>query len=302
MAFTNLFMTKVMGEIGQGVADKLVRSFGLLSNVSKYVVAKGESSLTIPLPGALTSSKRTAGNVAPTSSAPTDTAVTFSPVTEYSHVMGVDRTTAARSAVDIIAFYKASIIDAIIGGLNTDLWALLPTGITTNSVGENSAAASPTLLPQAWTKLWTAKAPMTEVRCCIGGAESQSWKPAFSAWNASGPAGQDALVNGRLGMLHGFKIDDDQQRYYAGSVATNVAYVPQALGVAFRNETVKRPGTELYTWNAPAGIVAPSIFVELSGMDEATYGVGTKINVFCIADVKVVKEDWACLVVGAATA
>lgn len=298
MGFTNVYATVIADAVSKNLAGVLRNTHAFLASVPKVIVPKGQSSVSIPIPGTMTTTTRAAGAVLPAGTKPTDTAITITPSTEQICVLPLDRVDVQRSAVDLAALYGPLMSSGIITAINTALWALIPSGISTNSVGDTDAAADPSLLAQAWSKLFTAKCPMSGLVACIGGAEAQAWLPQ-GAFNTYGPAGQAMLTEATFPMMYGFTVKPDQQRYFAAS-ATNLAFHPSAFALGFRSETVPRQGTAFgQSTDAQTGI---TVFTEISSMSESTNGCGNNLSAWVLCDPKVVYESWACLVKGAAAA
>jgi len=297
MAATNVFVTDCAFAVMESLAKTLRNSMGLLGIAHKEILNEGEYARKVPLPGAVTASTRAINAVLPTGQQPTDTAVTLTPVLEYTGAIGVDRLTQAATEITIRNVYAPMLSAAIITNINTALWALVTTGNFTNTaIGTAGASPDITILAQARKSLWDAKcSDMANLYAVIGGEEGQVWRPSLK-YNEFGPAGQEALTSGRLPNAFGFKIVEDQQRLTSGTTAVNLCLHPLALMVGFRSTLAGRGYPMGQATDPDSGL---TIFVEESPMDNSSNGVGTQLTACVIADVKVGYAAWGTILYGA---
>ena len=293
--YTNMFATEISEAAaaywGQGVRS----SAGLLRTVDKRIVPKGLSSVDVVIPGAITGTTRTSGS-SYTPVEPTDTKATLTPSTEYAGTpIPLDRLDLTRSALDLAEEYAPQMVGAAIDKLSTTLWALTASITTNTAVGATGETPSLADLATCQTRLFDAKVtkdmPWAVV---IGGAEQEAWTPSLK-WQDYGPAGQDGLKTGTLGSMYGFDVVVDQNRTSNGeNDKENIALHPKAITCAFRSEIDDRAAFAQGSYPDPyTGITIFTVFKALNSSGE-----GAVMQIFCVADVEIIKNDYAVLLLG----
>ena len=295
MAYGYVFATEILEEASYKLADSLKYTYGLLGVVQKVQVDDRTQTAQVVVPGSITGATRTVGSAySNAGTMPTDSAVTLQPATEYSAPLPIDRIYSADSRLDLLREYMPLMVDNVAAQVNTALWNLY-SSVTTNSVGEATDPVSADLAHQAWTKLFNARAPMSDIYLVVGGEEMQVIKPALT-WSVAGPSGEAAVIQGSVPMLGGFKVVADQQRKTSGSVAYNLALTPTSLACAFKTRNPESPGTKLSQFTHPKTNI--TLFLEERAMNESTNGVGTAFNLFCTAVCDDIYQAHACIVTG----
>jgi len=297
MAYTNVFLTGIASDVATQLAAMLKTNTGLIKSATKRIVPAGQKSVDVWIPGAVTDTTRAAGSILPTAQTPTDTKVTFTPATEYhANPIALDRITGAEAIVNVAQAHAPLAATSILSSVNAAMWALVnTTDITGGNVGSDETAADISLLAQARKVIVHDNecSAQDTLYAIIGGEEEMAWTPQMT-YGTRGLPGVDAQSTGRVPSAYGFQVVADPQRATSGNTAYNLCMHPLACGVAFRSDIAQRPGVDFGQYTDPdTGI---TIFTELIAMSETTYGVGTKLSIFCVADVKLIYPKWACIV------
>jgi len=295
MAYSNLKLDKILEQVKNAFGKQFMRSMALSANVSKEIIPRGQNSLKLTIPAALTASKRVAGGAAATPATPAPTASILYANTEYSSPIRIDRLDATGTEYDISAFQATNAADAIIGSLNTDVWAKAA-AVTTNAVGAPGTVPSIKILNKAWTKLFNAKVPSkSALYGIVGGDEWQVWKDAMTV-SDYGMLGSGVVTKGQMNEAYGFYLEPDQQRPgTSGTDAVNIAFHPEAFKIGFRQDIPEVSGIQLSQVVEP--ITGITLFATKEGYSDSN-GIGDIVTFFVVAGVETVYDPWACIING----
>ncbi len=300
---TAVELDAIAKQVGNAWADKFRGSQALITNASQHIVPMGSKSVTVPIPGERTGAKRIAGG---TPAAAGDTVLgsfVMTPNTEYYDGIMIDRLQKVGTEYNLSAFQASSMADAIMASLNQDAWAVITdyntaTGFT-NTVGTGGAVPDIKILNAAYTKLGEAKVPGNAQRVAIiGYSEYQEWKDDLTITTAANSLGSGIEATGNLSQALGFNVFADGDRPInlpSTGETTNVAFEPNAIAVAYRNQMPDSVGTVLGQYDDP--ITGITIFAEVRP-HYGVGGVGEKLTVFCVADVALAYEKWVCVIEG----
>ena len=294
MAYTNLKLDRVVDQVSNAFGNSFIGSKALIASMQKHIIAKGENSVSIPIPASLSASKRVSGGAAATATTPAPTEAVLTASTEHTAPIRIDRLDAVGTQYSISEFQAQSAADAILGSINDDAWTLV--SALTQYVGEFATVPAIQILNSAWSKLFENKVPPnSKMAVVLGGAEWQAWKNSLTV-NEDGVLGSGVRANGTLNSAYGFDIFPDQQRPgTSGTDAVNVAFHPYALGVAYRAQIEEVEGTVMAQSTNP--LTGITIFAIKKGYDNAN-GVGNEIEFTAVAEPKLIYDAWAVQIRG----
>jgi len=294
MSWTNVYLTQIAEQASNIFGQGWRSTAGLLKVVGKEVLPPGVYDKNVILPGAVTATTRSAGGQW-TTQQPTDTYATLTPNTEYGNHISIDRINEVGSVYDLAQFYLPSMVGAIIDELNDACWDLY-SSFTTNAANTPGGTPDYTVLAQAKKKLMDQEVFAGQQFAVIGTSEEAAWSEAID-WSSGGPDSQQTIVNGELGTKYGFKVVVDQRRKEVGTATFNLALHPAAMTVCFRSSMPPAPaGVTRTQFTDPLSGV--TLFVEERPMDIATYGIGRTIQVYCMASVTCMYEEFGCIIHG----
>lgn len=297
MGYTNIFATMIATDVLKFLSNGIGVTNGLLSVAHKEYLNDGEHTRKVVLPGSVVTTTRTAGSAGIVGTAPTDSAVSLTPATEYGSGIPMDRLDSAAAILDAMNRYAPLCANAILSDINQALWALVNESNFPKPIGTLGSTPPPEICSQARQAIKKAKCKdTTQLHVVVGGEEWQTWAPAMR-WDAYGPTGQKALETGSPGRLYGVIPVEDQDRPASDGGSTNIALHPMALMVGFRRNIPERGYPMGKAIDPDTGM---TVFTELKPIDNATNGVGQQLDVFVVADVKAGYTPWGKIIYGAA--
>jgi len=150
---------------------------------------------------------------------------------------------------DLLRVYMEPAVIAIAERIETDLLNLYAQFSSNPVLGAPGTTLTESVVDQAETALFQAKAPASQPRHLVVDADSYSALrqiPRFSEYQSAGEAGVQALINGTVGRLKDFTVFRSQFTPKTGSSPTtthNLAFARDAVGLVIRRLPQPLPGT-----------------------------------------------------------
>jgi len=150
---------------------------------------------------------------------------------------------------DLLRVYMEPAVIAIAERIETDLLNLYAQFSSNPVLGAPGTTLTESVVDQAETALFQAKAPASQPRHLVVDGDSYSALrqiPRFSEYQSAGEAGVQALINGTVGRLKDFTVFRSQFTPRTGSSPTtthNLAFARDAIGLVIRRLPQPLPGT-----------------------------------------------------------
>ena len=150
---------------------------------------------------------------------------------------------------DLLRLYMQPAVVALAEKMETDLLGTYSQFTSNAPIGTAGSAITEALVDQAETTLFNAKVPPTSKKflVCSGDAYSQLRQiTRFTEYQSVGAAGLGSVIDGTLGKLKDFFVFRSQFIAKTGSApqtTQNLAFAPNAIGLAMRRLPQPLPGT-----------------------------------------------------------
>jgi hypothetical protein len=150
---------------------------------------------------------------------------------------------------DLLRLYMQPAVVALAEKIETDLLGTYSLFTSNAPIGTAGSAVTEAVVDQAETTLFNAKVPASQQKylVCSGDAYSQLRQISrFTEYSSVGQAGLRSVIDGTLGKLKDFWVFRSQFVAKTGSAPQtthNLAFAPNALGLAMRRLPQPLPGT-----------------------------------------------------------
>jgi hypothetical protein len=150
---------------------------------------------------------------------------------------------------DLLRLYMQPAVVALAEKIETDLMGTYSQFTANSPIGSAGTALTEAAVDSAETVLFNAKVPASQQKylVCSGDAYSQLRQiPRFTEYQSVGQAGLRSVIDGSLGKLKDFYVFRSQFVSKTGSApqtTQNLAFAPNAIGLAMRRLPQPLPGT-----------------------------------------------------------